>query len=98
MESPTVIAFPRPGVASDPPEGAAAAALAEIDAAIAMVAGHAARRVRLTAVPFVEDAAAEGLAHARAAGMAFHFERPEREGVVTVTIGPLDPSPVGRDG
>jgi hypothetical protein len=98
VESPTVIAFPRPGVVSDPPDDAGAAALAEIDAAIAMVAGHAARRVRLTAIPFVENAAAEGLAHARAAGMAFHFERPGREGVVTVTIGPLDPSPVGRDG
>ena len=98
MDSPTVIAFPRPGVAADPLDDAGAAALAEIDAAIAMVAARAARRVRLTAVPFVERAAAEGLAHARAAGMAFRFERPEREGVVTVTIGPLDPTPVARDG
>ena len=97
MDSPTVIAFPQPDVTSDPPGDAGAAALAEIDAAIAMVASHAARRVRLTAVPFVERAAAEGLAHARAAGMAFRFERPERAGVVTVTIGPLDPSPVGRE-
>jgi hypothetical protein len=30
--------------------------------------------------------------------MAFRFERPERAGVITVTIGPLDPSPVARDG
>ena len=98
MDSSTVITFPRPGVASDPRDDAGAAALAEIDAAIALVAGQAARRVRLTAVPFVEAAAAEGLAHARAAGMAFRFERPEREGVVTVTIGPLDPAPLPRDG
>jgi hypothetical protein len=49
-------------------------------------------------VPFIELAAAEGLAHARAAGMGFRFERPERDGVATVTIGPLDPSPLPRDG
>jgi hypothetical protein len=97
VDSPTVIAFPRPGVALDPLDDAGAAALAEIDAAIAMVAGGAARRVRLTAVPFVELAAAEGLAHARAVGVGFRFERPERAGV-TVTIGPLDPSLVARDG
>ena len=98
MDSPTVIAFPRAGVAPDPRDDAAAAALAEIDAAIALVALRAARRVRLTAVPFLERAAAEGLAHARAAGMEFRFERPEREGVATVTIGPLRPRPAGRDG
>lgn len=91
MDSPTVIAFPRAGVPFDSPDDAGAGALAEIDAAIALVAGRAARRVRLTALPFVERAAAEGLAHARAAGMAFLYERPDREGVVTVTIGPLDP-------
>ena len=98
MDSPTVIAFPRPGVGPDPLDDAGAAALIEIDTAITMVAAGAARRVRLTALPFVEQAAAEGLAHARAAGIAFAFERPEREGVVTVTIGPRDPSPLGRDG
>jgi hypothetical protein len=98
VDSPTVIAFPRPGVDRSPHDDAGAVALAEIDAAIALVAGLAARRVRLTAIPFVELAAAEGLAHARAAGIQFRFERPEREGVATVTIGPLDPSPSPRDG
>jgi len=98
VDSPTVIAFPRPGAVPDPPDDAGAAALAEIDAAIAMVAGHAATRVRLTAVPFVDLAASEGLAHARAAGVRFTWERPERAGVVTVTIGPLDPALVRRDG
>jgi hypothetical protein len=98
VDSPTVIAFPRPGADRTPLDGAGAAALAEIDAAIALVAGHAARRVRLTAVPFVELAAAEGLAHARAAGMVFVFERPEREGVITVTIGPLEADSARRDG
>lgn len=90
-----VIAFPRPGTTPlrdggvDAPEGFAAA-LAEIDAAIQMVALRAARRVRITALPFAEDVAAVALAHARDAGMAFRFERPERAGVVTVTIGPLE--------
>ena len=88
MDSPTVIAFPRSDPGAISPDDLGAAALAEIDAAIALVVGHAARRVRLTAVPFVETVAAVGLAHARAAGLAFEFERPERAGVVTVTIGP----------
>ncbi|MBA2382447.1 MAG: hypothetical protein H0V73_10100 [Chloroflexi bacterium] len=72
-----------------PTAEASAAALAEIDAAIDLVESRVARRVRLTAVPFVESAAAEGLAHARSAGMAFDFERTDRIGVVTVTVGPL---------
>lgn len=98
MEDPSVIDFPRPSsvTAESEPVEAGASALAEIDAAIALVARHAARRVRLTALPFVEQIAGVALAHARAAGMAFAFERPERAGVVTVTIGPLDgPDPTG---
>jgi hypothetical protein len=96
VDSTSVIAFPR--AVSGPAEfdgdavGAGSAALVEIDAAIALVAAGAARRVRLTALPHVESVGRIGLAHARAAGMAFHFERPERVGVVTVTVGPLDPA------
>jgi hypothetical protein len=91
VERPSVITFPRArnggeAVADD----VVATALAEIDAAIALVATGAARRVRLTALPFVESVAGLGLSHARAAGMSFLFERPERTGVVTVTIGPLE--------
>ena len=48
VESTTVINFPRPDAALDP-DTAGAPALAEIDAAIALVAAGAARRVRLTA-------------------------------------------------
>jgi hypothetical protein len=100
MEATGVIAFPRfasqatDGVERD--EVAAGAfgnsgrAILEIDAAIALVVSGAARRVRLTALPFVETVAATGLAHARAAGLRFAFERAERLGVVTVTVGPLD--------
>jgi hypothetical protein len=63
--------------------------LLEIDAAIALVASGNARRVRLTALPFVESMAATGLARARAVGVAFAFERTEGVGVATVTVGPL---------
>ena len=65
-------------------------AVVEIDAAIAMVAGHHADRVRLTALPFVGRVVGIGAAHAHAAGVAFRLERAERSGVLTVTVGPLE--------
>ena len=65
-------------------------AVVEIDAAIAMVVGHHADRVRLTALPFVERVAGIGAAHAHAAGVAFRLERAERAGVLTVTVGPRE--------
>ena len=65
-------------------------ALAQIDAAIALVAAHAARRVRLTAVPSIETVAGVGAARASAAGMRFRLEPAERVGVRTVTVGPLE--------
>ncbi|HET7473598.1 MAG TPA: hypothetical protein VFJ71_10775 [Candidatus Limnocylindrales bacterium] len=71
------------------------AALVEIDAAIALVLSGAARRVRLTSLPFVESIAPIGLARARSAGVAFTFERAERVGVATVTLGPIEPHPAG---
>lgn len=73
---------------SDTSTDADEAAVAEIDAAIAMVAGHHASRVRLTAVPFVERVAGIGAAHALQAGVAFCVEDTERAGVLTVTVGP----------
>jgi hypothetical protein len=92
MDSARVIAFPRPGadVTAAGSDDAGTIALAEIDAAIALVAAHVARRVRLTALPFVERVAAIGLAHATAAGLGFRFERPDRIGVATVTVEALD--------
>jgi hypothetical protein len=65
-------------------------AIVEIDAAIAMVAGRHANRVRLTALPFVDWVAGIGAAHAHAAGVAFRVERAERAGVLTVTVGPRE--------
>ncbi len=89
MEPSPVLAFPNFDAGLDA-SAVADRALTEIDVAITLVANHVARRVRLTALPFVEDAAAIGLAHAHAAGMAFTFERGERVGVATVTVGPVD--------
>ena len=85
MDSPGVIPFPRD---SDETTAADEAAILEIDAAIAMVAGRHAKRVRLTGLPFVDRIAGIGAAHALAAGVAFRLERVERAGVVTVTVGP----------
>jgi len=92
VDSSTLIAFPRPDLAGSDARvgGAGDDALTEIDVAIAMVAAGAARRVRLTALPFIESVASVALAHARAAGIAFQLERPDRVGVRTVTIGPVD--------
>jgi hypothetical protein len=88
VDSSAVIAFP-PDHAADPVE-IGSGALAEIDAAIALVTSHVARRVRLTAWPFIDQVAATGLARARAAGVGFTVERADRAGVVTVTVGPLE--------
>jgi hypothetical protein len=89
VDSSPLVAFPRADDSSDP-AAAGVDALAEIDAAIALVSAQVARRVRLTALPFFESIAGLGLAHARAAGLAFRLEPPERAGVITVTIGPAE--------
>jgi hypothetical protein len=87
VDSPTVIPLVRdPDAAIDADE----AAVAEIDAAIAMVVGRHAVRMRLTALPFVERVAGIGAAHAHAAGVAFRLEGAERTGVLTVTVGPRE--------
>jgi len=87
MDPEPIVTF-RPSADLEPdPSGIA---LLEIEAAIALVESHAARRVRLTALPFVETVAAVGLARARAAGVAFAVERSTRAGVATVTVGPLE--------
>jgi hypothetical protein len=87
VNSPHVIPFsldPEDSTESDD------AVLLEIDAAIALVSGRHAIRVRLTALPFVERIAGLGAAHARAAGVQFRLERAERPGVRTVTVGPWE--------
>jgi hypothetical protein len=80
----------RPTTDVETASAGAATALAEIDAAIALVAQRTARRVRLVAVPFIESVAAVGLARARAAGVRYSFERGEGALGATVTVGPLE--------
>jgi hypothetical protein len=84
-----LVAFPRAASTADP-EDIGSASLAEIDAAIALVIGRVARRVRLAALPFADVVAATGLARARAAGVGFVVEPAERTGVRTITVGPLE--------
>jgi hypothetical protein len=95
VDQATVISFPRFDAEVGTLEGVGAGALVEINAAIALVTARVARRVQLTGLPFAEAAAAVGLANARAAGIVFRLDRADREGVATVTIGPLDPVSVG---
>jgi len=81
-------AKPAPTPTSSPTPAPTATPVAPI--AIARVAGRHATRVRLTALPFVDQVAGIGAAHAHAAGVAFRLEGAERAGVVTVTVGPRE--------
>lgn len=77
--------------APDPAERA----LLEIDAAIALVSGGGAVRVRVCGQPGVEDVAVAGAARAQAARVTFQLRR-EPSGSVTVVVGPrLDVRPAG---
>jgi hypothetical protein len=96
MDSLSTLDLVRPSTDLDVASVGAASALVEIDAAIALVVGSAAHRVRLVAVPFIESVAAVGLARARAAGVRFEFERGDRAGNATVTVGPLELAPAER--
>jgi hypothetical protein len=89
VDSSAVVSFPVDRDAAGATESGSVA-LAEIDAAIALVASRLARRVRLIALPFSLAVAGIGLARARAAGMAFRIERTERAGVASVTVGPIE--------
>ena len=93
MGNSTVVAFPR--ASSDDDELVGSDALREVDAAIALVVAGAARRVRLSGIPFLDVVAGTALAHARAAGLGFRLEPAEREGITTATIGPRDPALAG---
>ena len=64
--------------------------LDEIDAAIAMVAGGVATRVRLVGLGDAAEAAAQGLARAQLAGVGFALHRPT-DSQAAITIGPVEP-------
>ena len=62
-------------------------ALAEIEAAVALVEFGLATRVRLVGIAHIEDVAAAGLAHAQSSGVEFVLDR-SASGAVAVTLGP----------
>ena len=62
--------------------------LEELNGAIDLVAGGAARKIVLAAFQGVEDVAAGALAHAQRAGVRFALSRDEE--AVTVHIGPRE--------
>jgi len=61
--------------------------LAEVDAAISLVALGLATRVRLVGLSRPEAVASSGLAHAQEAGVGFSLER-GASGAVALTLGP----------
>ena len=73
--------------------------LAEIDAAIGLVLGGLATRVRLVGLMRPDSTAAVGLARSQAAGIRFEMQH-DPAGMTSVTVGPrlpavgVDPSPI----
>ena len=80
MDTPRLFVLPRMRI--DPRERH----LADIDAAIELVRGGTAVRVRILAQPDADAIASFGLAHAQAAGVEFSADR-DTSGL-TLTIGP----------
>jgi hypothetical protein len=64
-------------------------ALAEVDAAIALVQGGAAARIRLIGFALVDAVAGLAAAHAQLAGVGFQLDRPKGAGAVAIIVGPL---------
>jgi len=64
--------------------------LGDLDAAIALVASGAARRVVLAGLAGVESVAAEALVHAQAAHVRFTLARSSLAEVPSVVVGPLE--------
>lgn len=86
MDVQTVIPFPRSPERFDEEQEAA---LGEIDAAIALVLGRMARRVRLSGLAAAAAVAGAGAAHAQSAGVRFGLERDDAADSLTINIGPI---------
>jgi hypothetical protein len=82
----TIVPFP-PASAQEAAE-AEEAALTEVEAAIALVLGHVAIRVRLAGLRVAEAIAGAAAARAQAAGVGFRLDRYEPSGPPMITIGP----------
>ena len=83
METPRLIHLPVEHQAADH-------VLADLVAAIELVAGGGARRVVLAGLPGVEAVAAEALGYAQAAHVAFSLSRTPGTPVPAVVVGPLE--------
>ena len=86
MENREPIAFPR---AVEPTDEDLDRALAEVDAAIALVRGGAAVRIRLIGFALAEMVAGLAAAHAQLAGVRFQVDRAEVAGALAVIVGPI---------
>ena len=64
-------------------------ALAEVDAAIALVIRGGAVRVRLIGFALAEAVAGLAAAHAQFAGVGFQIDRPDVAGAAAMIIGPI---------
>jgi hypothetical protein len=80
------IPFPR---ASEPSDEELEKALAEVDAAIALVGQGAAVRIRLIGFAMLDAVAGRAAAHAQLAGVGFQIDRPDVAGVLAITVGPI---------
>jgi hypothetical protein len=81
MDQSTLLPFPGAVARNDD------TALAEIEAAVALVTLGLATRVRLVGIAHIEDVSAAGLAHAQSSGVEFALDR-SPSGTVAVTLGP----------
>jgi hypothetical protein len=78
--------FPR---ALEPTDEDVERALAEVDAAIAVVSRGAAVRIRLISFPLVDVVAGLAAAHAQLAGVGFQIDRLAPTAAAAMIVGPL---------
>jgi hypothetical protein len=78
--------FPR---VPEPSDEEVEKALAQVDAAIALVSGGGAVRIRLIAFPLVDMVAGLAAAHAQLAGVAFQIDRLDPAGAAAMIVGPV---------
>jgi hypothetical protein len=64
-------------------------ALAEVDAAIALIQAGAAARIRLIGFALVDVVAGLAAAHAQFAGVGFQIDRLDPAGAAAMIVGPL---------
>jgi hypothetical protein len=80
------IPFPH---AAEPTDEELETALAEVDAAIALVGAGAAVRIRLIGFALADAIAGIAAAHAQLAGVAFQLDRADVVGSMAMIVGPL---------